>query len=213
MQTAEPAFPKKIFNVSLHRSGTQSFNNLCERLGLRAQHWPGFEFDKLCSSALESLNGQLVWDLYKTRVLSNDTFCDLPVPFVYEQAVRDYPDAYFLIVLRTPSSWIKSIRRHTRNRDLDVMEKFQYWSICEVRKDHISKYSDEELEQAYIKFFAKATNTIVGHSAKYQVFNLESPKLGSEIAEFLGFAGRDIQFENVDINRKFYGDTTSQSDL
>jgi len=47
---------RRVFNLSVHRSGTKSFIDLCVRNKLRCLHWPGIGFDLLCRPALHSLD-------------------------------------------------------------------------------------------------------------------------------------------------------------
>jgi hypothetical protein len=196
--------PGKIFNVSLHRSGTQSFHNLCQHLGLRSQHWPGFAFDAACAPALTALDRELIWELYQPLVKSSDAFCDLPAPLIFAQAVRDCPDARFLLIRRTVKSWISSVRRHTEGRQLDHMEKLQYWSVCESRRNHVSDYSDEELAEAYVTHERAIAAAMQNLAAPFDVFDLGAPDLGPRIAAFCGYPDQDVSFEDVDINRRFY---------
>lgn len=185
---------KKVFNVSLHRTATHSFHLMCQRQGVRSQHWPGFSFDAACSPALTSLDRELVWQFYRPHVRACDALSDLPVPLVLPQALRDYPGARFVLIRRSPASWVKSVRRHAEGRELDVMEKFQYWAICGGRQNYISEYSDEELEEGYEKYQEVVSSLMREHDALFDVFDLGSYNLGGRIAAFCGFPGGSAVF-------------------
>ena len=190
----------KIFNLSLHRTGTQSFHELCRDNGLRSQHWPGLGFTGCCSDALKSFDIQAVWNSYRPLVDQADAFSDLPCPTVYAQAYRDFPDAKFILVIRTPSQWIKSVRKHTRYRTLDVLEKFMYWSICTEKHEYLRKYSDIELEAAYMRHLIDVGAFMRSHKADFAVFQLDSSTFDDALIKFLNF-NRDIPIRRVDDNK------------
>lgn len=186
--------PEKIFNVSLHRTATHSFHLMCQRHGIRSQHWPGFGFDVPCSGALADLNHELVWNLYRPFVNNNDALSDLPAPLIFPQAARDCHGARFLLISRPVEGWINSIRRHTTGRELDSMEKLQYWNICRHRHDCLSEYSDDELAEGYRNHDNMVRTSMLEHSAAFRAFDLGTPDLGNRIAEYCGFSDRYAVF-------------------
>src|ERR1700728_4964475 len=102
----------KIFNLSLHRSGTQSFRHFMHVHGFKAAHWPGWTFEALGTDAVKNLETAAVWATLGEVVAEGEVFCDLPYPFLYEEAFAAYPDAKFLLVLRDVGEWIESVRKH-----------------------------------------------------------------------------------------------------
>lgn len=190
----------KIFNLSLHRTGTQSFHDLCRNNGLRSQHWPGWAFDRSCSDALKYFDVEAVWDLYRPFVDQAEAFSDLPCPTVYARAYRDFPDAKFVLVIRSPSQWIKSVRKHTRGRALDVLEKFMYWSICTERHGDLRRYSDTELEGAYMRHIVDIATFMRSRKADFAIFQLNSPSFSDTLIEFLNFK-RNVPIRRVDDNK------------
>lgn len=190
--------PEKIFNASLHRSGTQSFAGFCRAAGLKVQHWPGYRFDTLCAPALPSLDGRYVWDRYRSVAQAKDVFADLPVPFVYRYAYESYPAAHFLIITRPVSDWVKSVRRHAADRDLDVMEKIQYWNICSNRKNRLSNYTDFELGKAYMEHEKQFTGFMKKHNAAFSILRLQDPGIGDQLRSLIGIQDKHIEFMKID---------------
>ena len=181
----------KIFNLSLHRSGTQSATAFFNKIGFSSLHWPGVDFTKQCEPFLPTLDTRAVWDLYRPFVSTHNSFHDVPVPFLYREILQEYPTALFFIIGRRPASWIRSIRKHTEGRDLSVLEKFQYWTICETRRDNLAQYTDEELERAYVKFLLDVTNTMTAARANFRTFDLELAGLSCFAREVLWYYSFD----------------------
>lgn len=177
---------RKLFNMSLHRSGTQSFNRFCEDLGFSCQHWPGFAFSNACAPALGTLDLEYVWDLYSRLTGNADVFSDIPMPFLAEYAARDFGDGRFLMIERPVHAWVASVRRHLDGREMDVLEKMQYWTICNNRSDTISGYSDEELIAGYRTHRDMVGDTLSRHGIDLFLFNLDSPDIAPQIASFCG---------------------------
>lgn len=200
---------KKIVNVSLHRSATQSFNDYCARLGYKNQHWPGFEFDKSCEPYLEDLNFSQVWKLYSNIANEYDSFCDIPQSFIYREFMRNHSNAIFVLLLRPVSDWIASVRRHTNERDMDILEKMQYWSILDVRKEHLSYYSDEELEKGYRTHIANVCMSASRYKVQLYVLNIDDNLFIDKLSSIFDVSP-SIPFNDVDVNRKFYNTEKSE---
>jgi len=189
---------RKIFNLSLHRSGTQSTWFFLKNMGFSSQHWPGADFDKRCEPFLQTLDTAEVWNLYRPLVKMHSSFHDVPMPFVYDHIIKDFPDALYMIIVRRPSAWIRSVRQLMKGRELTVMERFLYWRMFESRWTTFAQYTDDELEYGYLKFISDVTNIMIASRANFRIFNLESPDLASSIAEFCGITHSIPPFLKID---------------
>ncbi|MCQ8887697.1 hypothetical protein NQT63_18680 [Pseudoalteromonas agarivorans] len=190
----------KVFNISLHRTGTQSFINYCKSNGLSTQHWPGKAFDKACSPALEGLNYDFVYKLYRSWLEGSECFADLPIPIIYEQLINDYQDAYFVVIYRDPTSWLKSARNHVNKRECDNLELLQYSLLTgDIRAD-ISDYTDDEMINSYMLFHTKLINMLNEKNRKFLFLDLNDPLLNIKLNSFLNFSN-DFHFNNVDITK------------
>jgi hypothetical protein len=188
---------QKLFNLSLHRCGTLSAAQFVKKIGFSCQHWPGFDFDRNCEPFLQTLDTAGVWNLYRPLLKKHRSFHDVPIPFLYNEILKDFPDSLYMLVVRRPGAWIRSIREHTEGRELDVLEKFQYWTICESRYSTLAQYTNEELEYGYMRFISDVTNTMVARQANFRIFSLESPNLAASVAEFCGVTRLIPPWENV----------------
>lgn len=177
----------KIFNISLHRSATLSFIKFCEANGLPSQHWLGRDFDEQVRSALDPLDIDYVWQKYQPYLQKSQAFADVPIPLFYHHAYEAMPDAKFVLLLRSPQSWIKSVRHHCRNRTLDVLEQMQYRFALGKKIQKLQDLTDLELFYGYEEFTETVTCYYVSMRANFLVLDLAQPDLGPSLARFLNF--------------------------
>jgi hypothetical protein len=177
----------KIFNVSLHRSGTQSVTKFFRDHGFKAAHWPGYDFARTCARHVPTLDTAAIWDEAGSWLKENEVFSDVPYGFMYREALRAHPDAKFFIVLRDPLAWLRSTRRHVGKRDLNTLEKIQYWLFTPDRRDKLADYSDDELLRLYREHLMTVTNAMAAARADFRIFALDAPSIAEDIARFVGF--------------------------
>jgi hypothetical protein len=175
-----------IFNVSLHRSATQSFTDFCARNGLKAQHWPGHAFDQSCAPALATLDTADLWRRYRPILAGFDAAADLPAPVVFREAMTDFPHAKFVLILRDPEQWAASVRRHIGAREMDVLEKLQYWGAHGSRFGNHLTLSDTDLTALNQRHTRMVTAFAQERQVTLGTFTLTDPELGSQLAGFLG---------------------------
>jgi hypothetical protein len=179
---------RKIFNISLHRSATLSFIKFCEANGAKGQHWPGREFDEAVRPALRGMNLDFVWRTYQPCLQQADAFADIPVPLFYRHAYETFPDARFVLLLRSPQSWIKSVRYHCREgRVLDVLERMQYYYAFGKAISRLDEFTDLELFDGYEHFTEIVTCFYVSMKANFIVLDLAEADVGPKLARFLEF--------------------------
>jgi hypothetical protein len=177
----------KIFNLSLHRSGTQSFHSFLGSHGFKAAHWPGWTFEELCAEAVDRLDTGAVWMTLKEVLAECDVFCDLPYPVLYQEAFAAYPEAKFLLILRDVRGWMNSVRKHIGNRPLSIYERFQYWSYSSDRPDRLDGYSERDLETIYLSHVASVTRFMREKKASFGIFWLTDPDIGNQCANYFNF--------------------------
>lgn len=186
----------RVFNVSLHKTGTTRFYHFCRSNDLSAVHWAGREFDESSSDCVDDLDCEKLWLRYLSKFSGIQAHSDLPCPSIFRQAAREFPNARFVLMVRKPSDWIKSVREHTKNRTLDNLEKIMYWKILGDKRDRLSDYSDQELEFGLVKFISDVSASM--HEMRvpfFRIFNLDGPNVGSELAGFLALPS--AQFTNT----------------
>jgi hypothetical protein len=177
----------QIFNVSPHRSGTQSFNAFCWDHSIASAHWPGDDVDAAAESALQTLDTGALWRLASPHYDGAGVASDLPVPLIYREAWANCPGARFLLVRRNPRRWVASVRRHTAGRDLSYLEKFFYWGLSGQRHDSLSGYSDDDLLRIYECYCQEVTTFLRCRGATFLTLKLEDAAIGNQLAAFIGF--------------------------
>lgn len=190
----------KVFVVSLHRSATQSTGELLRNAGLRSQHWPahvdGVDYQSQVvghETAPEKIVNILrpVFDAY-------DAFDDVPLPALYRELDRIYPDARFIAVYRDPFEWVRSVRQHCRGRLLHPYERVQYWRYLPDRPASLDDISDDDLVALYLRHHDELVRYFSGRG-NFLLGNLTDPDLGKKITNFLKLPARD--FPRVDYKK------------
>ena len=116
---------------------------------------------------------------------SYDSVTDVPVPVLYRELYHRYPTAKFILLLRDPFDWVRSVRRHIGTRALLPCERVQYWQYLTWRPKTLSGVADKQLLRMnaqhtadVIDFFERTSADSLG------VFELR-PESGQAIAAFL----------------------------
>jgi hypothetical protein len=203
----------KIFNLSLHRSATESFSQFMADHGFRATHWPGLTFDQRCRQAAAHLDTAEVFQLALDAIEAHQVFGDVPYCFLYREILAAYPNANYLIILRPVQGWIKSVRRHIGNRELDNMEKLLYGLYIDAKYDHIFDYTDAQLEGAYIRHLITVVNLAQIQRVRFRSFqldpnSLEQTMLMAQVAQYLGFQVR-TRFPTINVPQGRLGTSSS----
>jgi len=178
----------KIFNVSPHRSGTQSFHQFCRLHGIASAHWPGSDLDREARGALPQFDTALLWRICAEYFTSADAFSDFPTALVYRHALEKWPNARFVLIGREPAEWVRSVIRHTQDRDLGYLERFFYQGALGWREQaRLCAYSEAELAAAYRNHHAGAQAFLEARSAHLFVGALGDPAMPGRLADFMGF--------------------------
>jgi hypothetical protein len=109
-QLAQPPsdLKPKIFVLGLSKTGTTSIGDALALLGYKRLGWKDIRSRHLVGTFI---HGDLDAALEQTKHF--DAFEDLPWPYLYREAAQMYPDAKFVLSLRsTEQKWLKSLRLH-----------------------------------------------------------------------------------------------------
>ncbi len=93
----------KIFGLGLSKTGTTSVAAALRILGYRAAHF---------MEHWQNREGIARWQLgdFETDILKEyDAAMDLPVPLYFSQLDKRYPDSKFILTVRQPDDWVKSL--------------------------------------------------------------------------------------------------------
>jgi hypothetical protein len=188
---AKPTMPK-CFVLSLHRCGTSSATVLLERLGYRTIHSPrrfGEESLKNKASGRET-ELDFVMETITPALDHYDAASDIPIPVLYRQLQTHYPDSKWLLYVRDPHEWVRSIRRHVGERHLHSFERIQYWKYFPECPPTIAELGDTELA----RMFERHTDEVTTYARslnpdKLGIFTLSDSECANRTAAFLGASG------------------------
>lgn len=176
-----------IFNLSLHRTGTQAAHDFFRRAGLRSCHWPA-TIDGIDYQAL--VVGREDDEAHVARVLKPifEQFAvvhDAPLAAIATPLLADYPDARFFAFLRPANEWIKSIRTHIGSRPFVPYEKVVYWHFLGNRPSGLDEVSDNELKIMCERHTDELT-MIFDRRTNFLMRSLSEPDPGKHLSHFCG---------------------------
>jgi hypothetical protein len=177
----------KIFVVSLHRSGTQSVDDIFIRSGLKSLHWPVLhgDVDVQATVAGKETDLEFVADKLAPIIDDFDAVSDMPICALYDVFARKYPDAVFVATERPAMDWIRSVRWHIGTRTLLPYEKAGYWRYLPSRPERLADATDTELAGMHFRHHAEL-RSFFQESGRLKLVQLDGPMAGEEICSFLG---------------------------
>ena len=180
---------RKLFNLSLHRSGTSSVSKMLRPV-CRSVHYTeqlsSPEILGLVDKKLEQFltNPGDLYEELRPTIHANDAFGDLPYAAMPEVLMREHSSGIFLIIMRDVGDWIASCRGHVQG-PLRPLEKLQYWSCGNRREVYLSGYSDEELQGFYLKHLLRVMKAATISGCELHVLWLNDPLIGEKIASLI----------------------------
>lgn len=174
-----------IFNVSLHRSGTQSAHDLFRRAGVTAIHWAANVDGVDYQAQIEGRETDLpfVVQTLEPVFAAYRAVSDAPIPALFEELAKRYPDARFFALSRTPESWIASVRRHIGTRPFVAFERTMYWSYFDQRPESLSELSDDDLQQ-YHEWHHASLGALFKGADNFLLLPLDQRGLGAALCDF-----------------------------
>jgi Sulfotransferase domain len=178
----------KIFVLSLHRSATQSVDELFLRAGLSAMHgvptlFDGIDWEQEIAGREDDIGfvAQTLAPVFRNF----DAATDLPTPVLYRELERGNPDARFFAIRRRPEDWVRSIRRSLGDRPLSAFSRVLYWHYLPGRPERLTDVSDAELIEMHRQHHQAISRHFSGKPT-FALFDLDEPQLGERICTFLG---------------------------
>ncbi len=103
---ATPFLPlNKIFGVGANKTGTGSVTAALDILGFKVSHWDHHQ---------EILHG-LIHCTFRFDFLEEYAGAtDLPIPSIYKELDKSYPNSKFILTIRDIDSWLRSEENHHR---------------------------------------------------------------------------------------------------
>jgi len=188
---------RKVFVVSLHRSGTQSVHDIFLRSGLKSVHWPVLhgEVDIQAMVAGRETDLEFVADKLAPIVEDCDAISDMPICALYDVFAMKYPDSVFVATERPAEDWIRSVRWHIGTRTLLPYEKVGYWRYLPFRPERLVDATDADLVGMHFRHHAEL-RSFFRTSRRLKLVELGDLKSGEEICDFLGLPL--LQMGNID---------------
>lgn len=107
----------KVFGIGAHRTGTRSLVAALGVLGYECAHW-----EKQQEIMADVRSGNFRHGALETM----DGAADFPIPSIYPQLDEAFPGSRFILTVRDPEAWLRSVRKHIGERKLAAAEKLFY---------------------------------------------------------------------------------------
>lgn len=184
---------RKIFVVSLHRSATQSTDLFLRNAGLNTCHWPSI-VDGICYElkCLEFETApQKIVELLHPVFDAFDVLSDVPIPAIYEELDANYPDAKFIAVYRNPSDWVRSVRKITRSRNLEIYERVLYWRYMRNAPITLDDVPDDVLADLH-RFHHEGLYRYFNSRDNFLRVDLMDSNIGKKLSSFLEIPSQEF---------------------
>ena len=123
---------------------------------------------------------------------------DVPIPALYDLLDSAYPNSAFILIYRNPFDWVRSVRSHVGNRDLDPFERVQYWRYFPSQPISLRTITDEALYSAYFTHLRDVL-TYFENRDNCLYLDLQQPDVGEKMCSFLGLPPTELRRIDVSI--------------
>jgi len=190
----------KVFNVSLHRTGTKSVHELLLRSDVRSVHWP-----VLCNGVNyeDPVAGRETDRPYVAATLAPliteiTAVSDVPVPALYDLLDAAYPNSGFILIFRNPFDWVRSVRSHVGSRDLHPFERVQYWRYLAGQPPSLREVADTTLYTMFLTHYRDVLS-FFRHRDNLLFLDLQEPNLGEKVCDFLDLPTTDLRHVEISL--------------
>lgn len=152
---------QKIFGIGLPRTGTTSLHNALKLLGIESKNFPFRIYFSIDDPVLSKYNA----------------FIDSPIPFLYRELDKKYPESKFILTTRPLDSWLLSMKW-----------MFEYGSVKWRWSNNVHKYHKEFLGC---------------DSYDREILENKYHKYHEEVVEYFKNREKDILIMDIDINANF----------
>jgi hypothetical protein len=97
--------PTRIFGIGWHKTATTSLNAALTILGYDSAHWISAHWAKAIWTEMTEVGKSLTLERHFA-------LCDLPIPLLYKELDRAYPNSKFILTVRDEWQWLESVRLH-----------------------------------------------------------------------------------------------------
>ncbi len=111
----------KIFGIGLNKTATTSLKTALETLGYKTIHNPA-KIKRAIKKRNENKKILHKIDQY-------DAFCDVPIPSIFKELDKDYPNSKFILTTRNKENWLNSRRKHVMVNRGNPFYKYDWLDI------------------------------------------------------------------------------------
>ncbi|HET9337240.1 MAG TPA: sulfotransferase [Sphingomicrobium sp.] len=173
---------RKVFGLGFHRTGTTTLHTALQELGyrvvgMRPNDWAAYE------------RGDL--DELRRTADQFDGFRDMPWPLLYEWLDRTYPDARFVLTMRSTDSWLASCRGVFGTRPHPVLPRIY----------GVERFPGNEAlaAQVYEAHNASVRSHFAGQPDRFLELDLEAGDGWEALCDFLGEPIPDRPFPHANL--------------
>lgn len=182
----------KVFVIGFHKTGTTSISEALEVLGYKTIHGDprnaphgGDEGRSLLQNYILKGNYNLpTFELY-------DAFTDNPYFTIWEEILRLYPDAKYILTFRDEDKWIESCTKYYKGRRIRPMRKWMYGA-------HADPSANEESRQAWLDRYRVHNHRTMARfeelGKELLIFNMTKGHGWGELCAFLGVETPLVEF-------------------
>ncbi len=178
-----------IFNISLHRSATQSAHDLFRRSGIPAIHWPaevaGIDYQAMAAGRED--DPDFVAAILAPVFRAHTAVSDAPLAALYRPLAVRHPHARFFAFYRPAAGWVGSVRRHIQSRPFVPFERVVYWSYFACQPAALADLSDAELTDFHA-WHHDSISAYFQSRDNFLLLSLEGTGLGPRLCAFCGLA-------------------------
>jgi hypothetical protein len=178
----------KIFVLNLHRCATKSTDLFLKKAGFTTCHWPSVVDGVNYESLVEGYEDQpsRIVEILRPVFEKFDAFSDVPIPAIYKELDRVYPNSKFIAIYRNPFDWVRSVKAHVNKRPLHPFERAQYWQYLLEQPKYIHDVSLNRLLEMYMRHHSELLSYFNGRSQDFILVDLSAPYCGEIVSSFLG---------------------------
>ena len=172
----------RVFGIGLHKTATNSLHKALTILGLDSAHWGS-------ARRARSIWQEMMDCGRSSTVERHYAWVDLPIPLLFRQLDRAYPNSKFILTIRDESRWLSSVRNHWDHGK----NKFRSTWDNDCFTHHVHKLlygckwpTDRIFIDRFRRHNADVIEHFIGRPSQLLVLNVDAGEGWPELCRFLG---------------------------
>jgi hypothetical protein len=189
---------KKIFCIGFHKTGTTSISEALEFLGYKTIHGDPRKADHVGDEGRTLLENHILKGDYNLPTFDlYDAFTDNPYFSIWDEIIKIYPDAKYILTVRDDEKWIKSCVNYYQGRRVRPMREWMFGENSDLSKNNESRMT-------WLNKYKAHNQRVIDHFAKLGkellIFDIEKGHGWKELCEFLNISQPSIKFPHRNKN-------------